>query len=63
MVTLGPARTTGRPHQGYHDVAQSPQGVAVIVAETTIFSKQRRYSQSNGSLETTLLQTTTFSKT
>jgi hypothetical protein len=58
MVTLGPARTTGTPHQGYHDVAQSPQGVAVIVPETTIFSKQRRYSQSNGSLETT-----TFSKT
>src|SRR4249920_1121167 len=54
MVTLGPARTISRPYQGYHDVARSPQGVAVIVAKTTIFSKQRRYSQSNDGLKTTL---------
>ena len=53
MVILGPARTIGQPQQGYHDVAQSPQDVAVIVPKTTIFSKQRRYSQSNESLKTT----------
>src|SRR3954465_6736885 len=53
MVILGPARTIGQPQQGYHDVAQSPQDVAVIVPKTTIFSKQRRYFQSNYSLKTT----------
>jgi hypothetical protein len=54
IVTLGPARTIGwHPHQGYHDVAQSPQDVAVIGPKTTISSKQRRYFQSNYSLKTT----------
>src|SRR3954469_11857644 len=53
MVILGPARTIGQPQQGYHDVAQSPQDVAVIVPKTTISSKQRRYSQSNDSPKTT----------
>src|SRR3954468_7191712 len=63
MVTLGPARTTGRPYQGYHGVAQSPQGVAVIVAKTTnilkattIFSKQRQ-SQNDDLLQTATART------
>src|SRR6185436_14785462 len=49
MIILGPARTIGQPQQGYHDVAQSPQDVAVIVPQndnilkaTTLFSKQRQ---------------------
>src|SRR4051794_2934527 len=51
MVILGPARTISQPQQGYHDVAQSPQDVAVIVRKTTIFSEQRRVSQSNERLK------------